>query len=212
MLGGCYCLFIFPRRASVSCITFGKSPMDWILPNIHIEPFCNLKNERRVFENYQSRHNTHGNPHNLQSKKKCRNKKKYPTTTTTTTESERPNIRPNNTDTNQKTASPQNSRHPLYNTDPQRSGHPEQYGIEVSLACPMGVVLLIKLRNQARQRYPSLESIVCPNNLQFEEVSKWTKKILCKTWNTIQCKTWNTIQILMPFSYKQKQKLWRDYQ
>lgn len=75
MLGGCYCLFIFPRRANVSCITFGKSPMDLILPNIHIESSCNLKNGRRVFENYQSRHNTHGNPHNLQFQKKCRNKK-----------------------------------------------------------------------------------------------------------------------------------------
>ena len=47
-----------------------------------------------------------------------------------------------------KTASPQNGRHPLYNTDPQGSGHPEQYGLGVSLACPMRVVLLIKLRNQ----------------------------------------------------------------
>ena len=75
MLGGCYCLFIFPRRASVSCITFGKSPMDWILPNIHIESSCNLKNGRRVFENYQSLHNI-SNPHNLQFQKKCRNKNK----------------------------------------------------------------------------------------------------------------------------------------
>lgn len=76
MLGGYYCLFIFPRRANVSCITFGNSPMDLILPNIHIESSCNLKNGRRVFENYQSRHNTHGNPHNLQFQKKCRNKNK----------------------------------------------------------------------------------------------------------------------------------------
>lgn len=29
MLVGCYCLFIFPRRASVGCITFGKGPWDW---------------------------------------------------------------------------------------------------------------------------------------------------------------------------------------
>lgn len=75
MLVGCYCLFIFPRRASVGCITFGKGPQDWsekkkyIVPSTLTAPLLKLFNLRQKTSTKQRYyHNTTVNtPRNINS-------------------------------------------------------------------------------------------------------------------------------------------------